>query len=99
MRWKPPAIPTESPQWRSPASGTWCAYHVLVPDGTFRPLAWVDFQHVERLFRAEVLRMLLGKELITEAVVDNVLSWRHSGSSAHSRARPLVSSRRHPARC
>ena len=39
--------------------------HVLVtdggflPDSTFRPLAWFDSRHVERLFRAEVLRMLL----------------------------------------
>ena len=54
--------------------------HVLLtdggfaPDGTFRPLAWFDSQHVERLFRAEVLRMLLGRELITEAIVDNLLS-------------------------
>ncbi len=67
--------------------------HVLVtdgafaPDGTFRPLAWFHSEHVERLFRAEVLRMLLGKELITEAVVDNLLSWRHSGFSAHGAVR------------
>ncbi len=27
--------------------------------------------------------MLLDKELVTEAVVDNLLSWRHSGFSAH----------------
>ncbi len=67
--------------------------HVLVsdggflPDGTFRPLVWFHSQHVERLFRAEVLRMLLGKELITEAIVENLLSWRHSGSSAHGAVR------------
>ena len=41
--------------------------HVLLtdggfaPEGTFRPLAWSHTQHVERLFRAEVLRMLLGR--------------------------------------
>jgi len=67
--------------------------HVLVtdggflPDGTLRPLAWFDSGHVERLFRAEVLRMLLEKELITEAIVDNLLSWRHSGFSAHGAVR------------
>ena len=67
--------------------------HVLVtdggftPDGTFRPLVWFHSQHVERRFRAEVLRMLLGKELISEAVVDNLLSWRHSGFSAHGAGR------------
>jgi len=67
--------------------------HVLVtdggflPDGTFRPLVWFHSQHVERLFRAEVLRMLLAKELISEAVVDNLLSWHHSGFSAHGAVR------------
>ncbi len=59
----------------------------FLPDGTFRPLAWFHSQHVERLFRAEVLRMLLGKELITEAIVENLLSWRHSGFSAHGAVR------------
>ena len=59
----------------------------FTPDGTFRPLVWFHSQHVERLFRAEVLRMLLGKELISEAVVDNLLSWSHSGFSAHGAVR------------
>ena len=31
--------------------------------------------------------MLLSKELITEAVVDSLLSWRHSGFSAHGAVR------------
>jgi hypothetical protein len=67
--------------------------HLLVtdgaftPDGTFRPLVWFDARHVERLFRAEVLRMLLEKELVTEAIVDNLLSWQHSGFSAHGAVR------------
>lgn len=34
--------------------------------GELAGCAWFDSQHVERLFRAEVLRMLFGKELITE---------------------------------
>ena len=59
----------------------------FLPDGTFRPLAWFHSQHVERLFRAEALRMLLGKELISEAVVNNLPSWHHSGFSAHGAVR------------
>ncbi len=59
----------------------------FTPDGSFRPLLWFDSRHVERLFRAEVLRMLLGKELITEAIVDTLLSWRHSGFSVHGAVR------------
>lgn len=43
-----------------------------------RATLWFHSRHVERLFRADVLRMLLGKELITEAIVDNLLSWRHT---------------------
>lgn len=31
--------------------------------------------------------MLLGKEPITETLVDNLLSWRHGGFSAHGAAR------------
>ncbi len=31
--------------------------------------------------------MLLDKELITEAIVDNLLSWRHSGFSVHGAVR------------
>jgi hypothetical protein len=42
----------------------------FLPDGTFRPLAWFDSRHVERLFRAEVLRMLLDKELVQFLVPD-----------------------------
>jgi hypothetical protein len=34
-----------------------------------------------------VLRTLLAKELVTETVVDNLLSWRHSGFSAHGAVR------------
>ena len=60
---------------------------VFTPDGSFRPLAWFHSQHVERLFRAELLRMLLKRELINEAVVDNLLSWRHSGFWAHGAVR------------
>jgi hypothetical protein len=53
----------------------------FLADGTFRPLAWFDSRYVERLFRAEVLRMLLDKELISEATIDNLLSWHHSGEA------------------
>jgi hypothetical protein len=35
------------------------------------------------MFRAEVLRLLRGKGLISQDIVDNLLSWRHSGFSVH----------------
>ena len=52
-------------------------------DGTFERFTFFDTHLMERLFRAEVLRLLRGKGLITQEVVDNLLSWRHSGFSVH----------------
>jgi len=56
-------------------------------EGRFVSIPFVSTVAVERLFRAEVLRRLLDKELISEAVIDNLLSWRHSGFSAHGAVR------------
>jgi len=39
------------------------------------------------LFRAELLRILLGKGLISQDIVENLLSWRHSGFSVHGEAK------------
>jgi hypothetical protein len=67
--------------------------HILVTDGgfgpagAFRQLPRFNSRHVERLFRAEVLRMLVGKGLIGEETVRNLLAWRHSGFSVHGAVR------------
>lgn len=64
--------------------------HVLLtdggwlPDGTFRHLLAFDTDAVEKLFRAEVLRLLVARGKISEAIVDNLLSWRQSGFSVHA---------------
>ena len=63
--------------------------HLLVTDGVFdrdgvfERFTYFDTQLIERLFRAEVLRLLMGKGLISQDIVDNLLSWRHSGFSVH----------------
>jgi hypothetical protein len=57
---------------------------VLQPDGTFERLPYPDARQLERLFRAELLRLLLDRGLITQEVIDNLLSWRHSGFSVHT---------------
>ncbi|MGB6640407.1 MAG: hypothetical protein WBG67_06510, partial [Thermoanaerobaculia bacterium] len=44
---------------------------------------WLNSRHLERLFRAEILRMLVDKGLIGEETVRNLLAWRHSGFSVH----------------
>ncbi|MGD8329802.1 MAG: transposase [Acidobacteriota bacterium] len=63
--------------------------HLLVSDGmfdregTFERFTFFDTQLIEQLFRAEVLRLLMGKGLICQDIVDNLLSWRHSGFSVN----------------
>lgn len=59
----------------------------FLPDGTFRHLLYFDSDKVEALFRAEVLRLLLKKQLITEQTVNNMLSWRNSGFSVNATVR------------
>ena len=58
-----------------------------LPDGTFRHLLAFDSVHVEKLFRAEVLRLLVARRKISEDAVGNLLSWRHSGFSVHAGVR------------
>jgi hypothetical protein len=66
------------------------AGHLLITDGvldregTFERFTFLDTSLIERLFRAEVLRLLMGKGLVSQEVVDNLLSWRHSGFSVHA---------------
>ncbi|MGB6367547.1 MAG: transposase zinc-binding domain-containing protein [Thermoanaerobaculia bacterium] len=63
--------------------------HILVTDGGFGPdrgfrrLPRFNSRHLERLFQAEILRMLVDKGLIGEETVRNLLAWRHSGFSVH----------------
>ncbi len=66
--------------------------HILVTDGGFRPdrgfrhLPRFNSRHLERLFRGEVLRMLVDKTIIDEEIVRSLLAWRHSGFSVHGGA-------------
>jgi hypothetical protein len=57
------------------------------PDRGFRHLPRLNSRHLERLFQAEVLRMLMDKGLIGEETVRNLLTWRHSGFSVHGAVR------------
>ena len=56
-------------------------------DGVFERFTFFDTDLIERLFRAEVLRLLKGRGLISQDVVDNLLSWPHSGFSVHGDVR------------
>ena len=60
---------------------------VFSTDGTFDRFPHFDAPLIERIFRAELLRMLRGKGLISQEIVDNLLSWHHSGFSVHGDVR------------
>jgi len=49
-------------------------------------LYW-DTDKLEELFRAEVFRLLMEKDLIGRDTVNNMLSWKHSGFSADASVR------------
>jgi hypothetical protein len=48
---------------------------------------YLDSSQVEKLFRAEVLRLLVERRKIGDEVVQSLLSWRHSGFSVHATVR------------
>ncbi len=45
---------------------------VFCPDGAFEPFPYLDAGLIEQLFRAELLRVLMDKGLISQDVVDNL---------------------------
>jgi hypothetical protein len=61
--------------------------HAIVTDGYFSDPASAGFHvtpgvkphDLEDLFRYEVFKMLKAEDKITDAVIENMLSWRHSG--------------------
>ena len=60
---------------------------VFLPDGTFLPLPKLATEPFLKLWEQEVFALLLAEGKITEEVVANIRSWRHSGLSVHSRSR------------
>jgi hypothetical protein len=63
------------------ADGAW------LPDGSFRHLLYFDTEHVQRLFRAEVFRLLLIRGKISQETVEAMMQWPHSGFSVHGAVR------------
>ena len=59
--------------------------HIIATDGcfagsgTFIKAPDARAKDLEELFRYEVLKMLKAQGKITEAVIENMLSWHHSG--------------------
>jgi hypothetical protein len=67
--------------------------HLLVaeggedPDGIFHHLAEFQDGLIAEFFSREVFALLLKEELISEAVVEKIEGWRHTGFSVHSKVR------------
>ena len=53
--------------------------HIISTDGSFMAAVMPDANHLEPLLRLEVLKMLKREGKITEAVIENMDTWHHSG--------------------
>ena len=60
--------------------------HILAADGCFSgdgffyaPAINIDMASIEKLFIHRIFKMLIAKGLITQRVIDLILSWRHTG--------------------
>jgi hypothetical protein len=69
---------------------TWHPHiHCLVTDGAFdsignfHPLPPINSSHALIIFREKVFAMLKNQHRISDALVDSIRSWRHSGFSVH----------------
>jgi hypothetical protein len=66
-----------------------CTDGLLKSDGTFLSApSWIDLDALAKLFRAQVLSLLLNAEKITSLIVEKILAWHHSGFNIH-RGEPI----------
>jgi hypothetical protein len=56
-------------------------------EGRFHHVAEFQDSLLSEFFSREVFALLLGEELISEALVEKIAGWRHSGFSVHSKVR------------
>jgi hypothetical protein len=67
--------------------------HLLVTEGgmdragIFHRLPHLDDSRLAEIFAREVLRLLVGKGLLSAEWAERILSWRHTGFNVHSRVR------------
>lgn len=56
---------------------------LFTPDGTFLPLPKLPLEPFQKLWEQRLFALLLKHSKITQTVVDQMRSWRHSGFSVH----------------
>jgi hypothetical protein len=54
---------------------------MFLPDGTFVELGFVDCEKLQALFEHKLLSILLHQGIISQTVVSQITSWKHSGFS------------------
>lgn len=62
-----------------------CSDGCFDSEGIFYPLPNISVQTLEKVFAARVFTMLINEKLISPEMVQKMLSWRHSGFSAHAK--------------
>jgi hypothetical protein len=60
-----------------------CTNGVFLPDGSFVASSFLPPVDIAELFRRVILRAFVERELISESVAENMLSWPHSGFHVH----------------
>jgi hypothetical protein len=55
----------------------------FLSDGEFHVAHWLTALNLDEAFRIEVLKMLKKEGKINHAVIENMMSWHHSGFSVH----------------
>jgi len=64
--------------------------------GIFHRLPHLDDSRLAEIFAHEVLRLLVGKGLLSPEWAERILSWRHTGFNVHSRVRARTKADRRP---
>jgi hypothetical protein len=59
-------------------------------DGRFHHIQSFDDGLIAEFFSREVFALLLREELISQALMEKIMGWRHSGFNVHSRVRALT---------
>ncbi len=60
---------------------------IFKDNGTFYVMPKTDLKPLEEIFRGKVFRMLKKEKKITDEIINNLMSWRHSGFSVHNGVR------------
>ena len=73
-------------QWNPHLHGL-CTDGCFDSEGNFHPLPRISTETLEKVFAGKVLAMLVKENLISQELAQKILSWKHTGFSAHAKVR------------